>query len=207
MPPQLVTSGSGKVTPPAAIICRNSHSVRKFSPVATGTPPSRTTRTWPATSSGMIGSSSQPMVVGRERPRGADRLVGGPLHVGVDHQRKVGAEEVAHRRDPLDILREALATDLHLDRAEALGEVVLGLPQQPVERIVEVDAAGIAGDAADRCRRAAATAAGRAAPPSGPRAPCRAPTAPAPSARRGRRSASPTRPSATGARSGRHPRR
>ena len=58
-PPQLVTSGSGKVTPPVAIRFLKSQSVRRFSPVAIGRPPSATTRAWPPTSSGWIGSSSQ----------------------------------------------------------------------------------------------------------------------------------------------------
>jgi hypothetical protein len=34
-------------------------SVCRFSPVAIGSPPSRTIRRWPSTSSGMVGSSSQ----------------------------------------------------------------------------------------------------------------------------------------------------
>src|SRR2546421_12092225 len=33
--------------------------------------------------------------------RGSDCLVNAPAHVGVDHQRKVVAEMIAHRSDPL----------------------------------------------------------------------------------------------------------
>src|SRR3984893_6470326 len=58
-PPQFVTSASGNVTPPDAIIFFNSYSVCRFSPVAIGKPPSRTIRRWPSTSSGIVGSSRQ----------------------------------------------------------------------------------------------------------------------------------------------------
>ena len=33
----------------------------------------------------------------------------------------------------LDVFRQPLAADLHLDGAEAFGEVIVGLPQQLVE--------------------------------------------------------------------------
>ena len=96
-PPQFVTSGSGKVTPPAAMSWRNSYSVWRFSPAAIGRPPSRTMRTWPGTSSGIVGSSSHTGAQSARAPRGADRLVDAPAHVGVDHQRKVRTEMRAHR--------------------------------------------------------------------------------------------------------------
>src|SRR3954453_2024582 len=84
---------------------------------------------------------------GLQGARGPDRLVDPPLHVGVDHEREVGAEMRAHRRDPLYVLGELRPPDLHLDGAKALGEVALSLAQQGVGREVEIDAAGIAGDA------------------------------------------------------------
>ena len=56
---------------------------------------------------------------------------------------KSGAEMRAHRSHACHVLRQTRATDLHLDGAEALGEVVVGLPQQRIEREVEVDAAGV----------------------------------------------------------------
>ena len=46
---------------------------------------------------------------------------------------------------PLDVLGELGPADLHLDGAEALGEIAVGLAQELVERQVEVDAAGVAG--------------------------------------------------------------
>jgi hypothetical protein len=40
----------------------------------------------------------------RERARRAERLIHAPAHVGVDHQRKIVAEALAHRADAGDIL-------------------------------------------------------------------------------------------------------
>ena len=85
-------------------------------------------------------------IVGRKRAGGADRFVDAPFHIGVGHQREAIAEMGAHRFDALDILSEARAADLHLDRAKAFGEIVVGLAQQFVERQVEIDAAGVARD-------------------------------------------------------------
>ena len=79
-----------------------------------------------------------------QRARRGDRLVRRPAHVRVDHQREVGPEPRAHRGDALDVLRQPRTADLHLDRAEALREVALGLLEQRVEREHQVDAARIA---------------------------------------------------------------
>jgi hypothetical protein len=46
-------------------------------------------------------------IVGGEPARGSDRLVNAPAHIGVDHQKKVGGEMIAHRSDPLEILRKS----------------------------------------------------------------------------------------------------
>jgi hypothetical protein len=81
--------------------------------------------------------------VGRQRPRGTDRLVGGPAHVGVDHQRDVAPEEGSHLAHALHVLGEARAADLHLDGAEAALAVLVGLAQQAIERELEVDAARV----------------------------------------------------------------
>ena len=82
-----------------------------------------------------------------QRAGGPDRLVDAPLHVGIRHQREVGAEVLAHRAHALDVLGELLAPDLHLDGAKALAEVAVGLAQKRVEGQIEVDAAGVARDA------------------------------------------------------------
>jgi hypothetical protein len=78
--------------------------------------------------------------------RGSDRLVDAPAHIGIDDQRKVGAEMIAHRSVPLEILRKARPAYLHLDRAESLFEVVVGLMQQLIQRKNR-----------DRCHQLAAT--------------------------------------------------
>src|SRR5690242_18913418 len=75
--------------------------------------------------------------------RGSDRLVNAPAHIGVDHQRKVGAEMIAHRSDPIEILRKARPAYLHLDRAESLFEVIVGLMQQLIQRKIEIDATSV----------------------------------------------------------------
>ena len=54
---------------------------------------------------------------------------------------------LAHLADALDVLGQALAADLHLDRAKALRPEVIGLPQQLVDRKLEVDPARVAGHA------------------------------------------------------------
>jgi hypothetical protein len=79
-----------------------------------------------------------------QRARGPDRLVDAPAHVGVHHQRELGAEVRAHRSHALDVLPQRGAADLHLDGAEAAREVVVRLPQQRVHGQVQVDPARIA---------------------------------------------------------------
>ena len=134
--------GSGQVTPPASIICLNSQTVRMFSPVAIGTPPSRATRAWPATSSGMIGSSSHTRHRVERRGRvGSPRRA--PLHVGVGHQRKRVAEMPAQGGNARDIFGQHVAPDLGLDCAKSLVDVAIGLLQQRVDGQMKVDAAGI----------------------------------------------------------------
>jgi hypothetical protein len=51
-----------------------------------------------------------------------------------------------HGFDTLDVLRQPLAADFHLDGAKSLGQIVVGLPQQLVEGEIEIDTAGIARD-------------------------------------------------------------
>ena len=190
------------------IICWNSHSVRKFSPVATGSPPSRRMRAWPATSSGMVGSSSQTRSKSRSARARADRLVGDPLHVGVDHQREAVAEVLAHG-----------ARRARRPRAAARGPTLVLMARKPFARLpsvwrsrslteqVEVDAAGVA-------RHLRIVAAQQAIERQ-----VRAPRLEVPQRhverrerqhrrrRRGRRSAAPTRPSARPPRSARSRRR
>src|SRR6202030_3680736 len=79
----------------------------------------------------------------RKPARGTDRLVDAPAHIGVDHKRKVGAEMIAHRSDPLKILRKARPAYLHLDRAESSFEVIVGLTQQLIQRKIEIDATSV----------------------------------------------------------------
>ena len=79
-----------------------------------------------------------------ERARRPDGLVDAPAHVGVHHQRELGAEMRAHGPYALDVLAQRRSADLQLDRAEAAREVVVGLSQQRVDRQVEIDAAGVA---------------------------------------------------------------
>jgi hypothetical protein len=50
-----------------------------------------------------------------------------------------------HGFDTLDVLRQPLAADFHLDGAKSLGQIVV-LPQQLVEGEIEIDTAGIARD-------------------------------------------------------------
>ena len=102
-------------------------------------------RAWPRTSSGMVGSSSHVSWQGLERARGADRLVGCPAHVGVHHQWEVRAEMLAHGLHARHVLRQLRAAHFHLDGAEPLLQVVVGLCQQLVQREIQVDAAGVAG--------------------------------------------------------------
>ena len=100
-------------------------------------------RTCPGRSSGIVGSSSQKTSWAASARDGADRLVGRPAHVGVDHQGSVGTEPLAHGADPLDVLAKPRAAHLHLDRPEALGEVLLGLAEEPIQREQEVDPARV----------------------------------------------------------------
>jgi hypothetical protein len=105
-PPQLVTSGSGQVTPPEAIRWRNSQSVRRFSPAAIGRPPSRDD---PGMAGHVVGGDRllEPgEIEGLKGAGRADRLIGRPFHVGVDHEREAVAEMLAHGGDPLDVLAQ-----------------------------------------------------------------------------------------------------
>ena len=54
---------------------------------------------------------------------------------------------LAHRPDACDVGGKIGPADLHLDGAKALGEIVIGLFQQRLDRQIEIDAAGIAGHA------------------------------------------------------------
>ena len=83
-------------------------------------------------------------IVRLERPRGADRFLDGPFHVGVRHQRKTLSEMPPHRLHARNVGSEIGPAHLHLDGAEAFAEIVVGLRQQGVDRQVEIDAAGIA---------------------------------------------------------------
>ena len=83
---------------------------------------------------------------GLQRAGRPDRLVDAPLHVGVDHQRKVGAEVPAHGPHALDVLGQPIPAHLHLDRPEAAGEVALGLRDQRADVELQVDAARVAGN-------------------------------------------------------------
>lgn len=72
----------------------------------------------------------QPRQVERlKRPGCADCLINRPCHVRVYHQRESLPEMSPHGFDTFDVLRQPLAADLHLDGAESLGEIILGLPQ------------------------------------------------------------------------------
>ena len=143
-------------------------------------------------------------VVRAERAGGADRLVGRPAHVRVDHERHVGPETLPHRADALDVLAEAWAAHLHLDRAEASAEVLLGLAEEPIERELEVDAAGVGLDP-----RMVAPEELPEREPRGargdPRARCPPPRSRRPRGRRVPRSGSPTTSAARGPRSARRP--
>ena len=86
-------------------------------------------------------------VVGLQRARGADGFLDRPFHVGVGHQRKAVAEMFSHRLHARDVGGEIRAAHLHLDGAKALGEIVVGLPEQRLDGKIEVDAAGITGHA------------------------------------------------------------
>ncbi len=189
MPPQLERSGSGKDTPPASIM--RLELVDRVQVLAGRDRQAALARD-PDVALDVVrnGRLLEPGDLMRgQRARCADRHVRAPAHVGIDHQREVGPEQLAHRADPLDVLGQTLAADLHLDRPETLGEVVLGLAEQLIERELQIDAAGIGGHLSGRGHRAGARAAGRAAWPSGPRARCRSPRSRARRARPGRRSA------------------
>src|SRR5262249_15185085 len=77
------------------------------------------------------------------RTGSADGFLHRPFHVGVRHQRKALAEMVPHRLHACDIGRKIRAAHLHLDGAEALGEIVVRLLQQALHREIKVDPAGI----------------------------------------------------------------
>lgn len=77
---------------------------------------------------------------------GADRLIHPPAHVGVHHQGKIGAQKVAHGSDPLQVLAQIVAPDLHLDSLEALVQIVPGLGEQLIQWEEQIDAAGIGQD-------------------------------------------------------------
>ncbi len=70
-----------------------------------------------------------------------------PLLVGVDHQRHVVAEVLAHRFDALDVERAVGLADLELDAADAALDRGRGIDHQLVERRVQEPARGVvAGD-------------------------------------------------------------
>src|SRR2546421_12122755 len=50
---------------------------------------------------------------------------------------------IAHRSDPLEILRKARPAYLHLDRAESLFEIIVGLMQQLIQRKIEINATSV----------------------------------------------------------------
>ena len=54
---------------------------------------------------------------------------------------------LAHRLHARDVGCEIRAPHLHLDGAKALGEIVVGLPEQRLDGKIEVDAAGVTGHA------------------------------------------------------------
>ena len=137
--------GLGEGDAARAISRANSASVRRFSPAATGSPPSRTTRTWPGTSSGAVGSSSQNTSDRREAREARIASSRRPPHVGVHHERRVGPEELAHGAHPLHVVGAAGA-HLHLDRPEPSREVFLGLAEETVEGELEVDPSGVRPD-------------------------------------------------------------
>ena len=85
-------------------------------------------------------------VVLGQGPRRADRLLDTPAHVGIDQQRYIRPQQLAHRRDPLEILAEPWPANLHLDRLKTLGEIVFGLLQQLVEGELQIDTTGIGRD-------------------------------------------------------------
>src|SRR4029079_6441629 len=61
----------------------------------------------------------QPRQIERlKRTGGADRFFDRPCHVRVHHQRESLPEMSPHGFDTLDVLRQLLAADLHLDGAE-----------------------------------------------------------------------------------------
>ena len=93
----------------------------------------------------MVGSSSQVRSYGRNAR--AARIAWSTVHfiLASTISGKPSPKMLAHRPHPFDVLGQALATDLHLDGAETLGEIAFGLPQQLVGREFKIDAAGIAG--------------------------------------------------------------
>ena len=75
----------------------------------------------------------------RQFPRRGNRLRHAPAHVGIHHQRRRGAHQIAHRRYPLQVLAQGVAPHLHLDRAMALVERAAGLLQQLLQRQQQID--------------------------------------------------------------------
>ena len=183
--------------------CLNSQSVRRFSPAAIGTPPSRTMRAWPASRRG--DRLLEPGQVGGRKARAA-RIASSTLHFmlasAISGKPSPRCPRMAARAR---VFGQPRAADLHLDGAEAPREIAVGLLQQVGQRQIEVDAAGVAGHLVGRSRPAASTAAVPACAPSGPTARYRGPRARAPSGRRARHNAGPTRSSARSPRSDRHP--
>src|SRR3984893_9793517 len=93
-------------------------------------------------------------LIGFERPTHLDREGRAPGTVDVDHQLRLRAQGLAHRRDPFDVLlgfdladfrmiyqmaqmslRRRVAPDLHLHALEAAGAVALGLAGEIVDRL------------------------------------------------------------------------
>ena len=150
-------------------------------------------RTWPGTSSGMVGSSSQ--TGSRSWNARAARIASSTLQrmLASTISGKLGAQvRRAWRATRSTSSRERRAADLHLDRAKAAGQVVVGLAQQGVERELEVDAARVAGHARVEAAQQRARAARPAAARAGPTGRCPPRTSRGPGHRRGRRSGAPT---------------
>ena len=86
----------------------------------------------PSTSSGIAGSSNQYTSYG--------------ANACVDHERNIGAEEIAHGRNALHVLSKLVPADLHLGRAESVLEVLMRLFAQGIHGQLQVDAASVDGD-------------------------------------------------------------
>ena len=168
IPPHLPTSGCTNARYPRIDRASKASRPRRFSPAASGTALAAASARH--ASCGLVGGDRLLDPVRRERRELGDargRLVGRPRLVRVDHDRRVGAERVAHRGEVRDVALGAEA-DLELERAIAFGA--------PRERdlgdAIGPDAARV--DAHARLgRRGASTAARRRDAPPCPTAPGR----------------------------------